>query len=30
MVTIKDVAKEAGVAISTDSNVFNIADIVSE
>ena len=30
MVTIKDVAKEAGVAISTVSNVFNRADIVSE
>ena len=30
MVTIKDVAKEAGGAISTVSNVFNRADIVSE
>ena len=30
MVTIKDVAREADVAISTVSNVFNNADIVSE
>ncbi len=30
MVTIKDVAREAGVAISTVSNVLNQVDIVSE